>query len=273
MAGICNTYVRNNETEKYVKRVKNAGKILDSFSVVDIDNFIGGCKDLGVWNSMVCWPLRSSQNTGTNTAFSLGGLGTFDGTLVNGPTWGLNGVTCGQNWDNGNSIDILGLTKAWTPVTLGVVAYSGVGSFGSKNTNGAPASDIGSMCVLTNANNLGDNVVTLNFAKQMEHSYSPYTAPSFCALSAPLVGATLYRDSNISAINTVTETSSEETLNHYNNLRFMSIGGNSTLGSFGTAATGVIPFAFICKQSLSQNEWNTYRNLYKTTLGKGLGLP
>jgi hypothetical protein len=273
MGATFNIPTKNTETRRYVKRVKNAGKILEGSSVIDIDDFVTGCKDLGVWNSMVCWPLRSTQNTGTNTALSLGGLGTYDGTLVNGPTWGLNGVTCGQNWDNGNSIDILGLTKAWTPVTLGVVAYSGVGSFGSKNTNSSPASDIGTMCVLTNTNNLGDNTVTMNIAKQMEHSFSSYTSPSFCALSAPFIGATLYRDGNISQTHPSTETISEEPLNHYNQPRFMSIGGNSTLGSFGTAATGVIPFAFICKQSLSQNEWNTYRNLYKTTLGKGLGLP
>jgi hypothetical protein len=43
---------------------------------------------------MVCWPLRSSQNYGTSTtAYSLGGLGTFNGTLTNGPTWGADGVT------------------------------------------------------------------------------------------------------------------------------------------------------------------------------------
>ena len=259
------------KTQEYFNKISSVSSdVKDKRSVF---NFVEGIHDLGLWDSMVCWPLRSSQNAGVgNTAFSLGGLGTFDGTLVNGPTWGINGVACGQTWNNGNSIDILGLTKAWTPVTFGVVAYSGVGSFATKNTNGAPASDIGSMCVLTNANNLGDNVVTLNVAKQMEHSYSPYTAPSFCALSAPFVGATLYRDSNISAINTVTETSSEETLNFYNNLRFMSIGGNSA-SSYGVTATGVIPFAFICKQALSQNEWNAYRNLYKTTLGKELGLP
>ena len=41
----------------------------------------------------VCWPLRSSQNIGTGTtAYSLGGLGDFPGTLTNGPTWLTTGV-------------------------------------------------------------------------------------------------------------------------------------------------------------------------------------
>ena len=62
--------------------------------IVAINDFVLGVKTLGLWNSMVCWPLRSSQNAGAGTtAYSLGGLGTFNGTLANGPTWGANGVT------------------------------------------------------------------------------------------------------------------------------------------------------------------------------------
>jgi hypothetical protein len=58
-----------------------------------VSAFVRGVKDLGLWESMVCWPLRSEQNAGTGTtAYSLGGLGTFNGTLVDGPVWGVDGV-------------------------------------------------------------------------------------------------------------------------------------------------------------------------------------
>jgi hypothetical protein len=58
-----------------------------------LDQFVKGVKNLGLWDSMVAWPLRSTQNAGTGTtAYSLGGLGTYNGTLVNGPTWGSDGV-------------------------------------------------------------------------------------------------------------------------------------------------------------------------------------
>lgn len=58
-----------------------------------IYEFARGVNNLGLWNSMVCWPLRSSQNAGTGTtAYSLGGLGTYNGTLVGGPTWVADGV-------------------------------------------------------------------------------------------------------------------------------------------------------------------------------------
>jgi hypothetical protein len=59
-----------------------------------VSAFVRGVKDLGLWESMVCWPLRSTQNTGTGTtAYSLGGLGTFNGSLINGPTWGSSGIS------------------------------------------------------------------------------------------------------------------------------------------------------------------------------------
>ena len=49
-----------------------------------IDMFVLGCKSLGLWNNMVCWPLLSSQNSSTDTVYSLGGYGTFNGTLTSG---------------------------------------------------------------------------------------------------------------------------------------------------------------------------------------------
>jgi hypothetical protein len=62
--------------------------------VSNLSAFVKGVKELGLWSNMVCWPLRSSQNAGTGTtAYSLGGLGTYNGTLTNGPTWGTDGLT------------------------------------------------------------------------------------------------------------------------------------------------------------------------------------
>ncbi|OBQ41404.1 MAG: hypothetical protein AN484_20985 [Aphanizomenon flos-aquae WA102] len=61
-----------------------------------INNFVKGIKSLGLWNSMVCWPMRASQNAGAGTtAFSLGGLGQFNGTLSSSgalPTWTPDGL-------------------------------------------------------------------------------------------------------------------------------------------------------------------------------------
>ena len=83
-----------NKWELDVQGYLNVCNITDATPRKQIRDFSAGVNDLGLWNSMVCWPLRSSQNYGSGTtAYSLGGLGTFNGTLVNGPSWGVDGVT------------------------------------------------------------------------------------------------------------------------------------------------------------------------------------
>jgi len=101
------TYSFDIDTKKYLNRV-NTFRGLNGLSniavadAVDIDNFVVGLKDLGAWNNAVYWSLRSRHNAGSgNTVLSLGGQGTFNGTLVNSPSWGDNGIlfaTSGTNW-------------------------------------------------------------------------------------------------------------------------------------------------------------------------------
>lgn len=83
-----------NKWELDVQGYLNTCNITDSTARQQIRDFAKGVNDLSLWNSMVCWPLRSSQNAETgDTMFSLGGLGTFNGTMVNGPTRGSDGMT------------------------------------------------------------------------------------------------------------------------------------------------------------------------------------
>jgi hypothetical protein len=82
--------------------------------VAGLDAFVKGIKDLGLWDSMVAWPLRSSQNAGTGTtAYSLGGLGIYNGTLVNGPTWGADGILfdAASNTHITTTLDVQNLRK------------------------------------------------------------------------------------------------------------------------------------------------------------------
>lgn len=71
--------------------------VTDSTAKGQINAFVKGVKDLGLYNNMVSWLLRSAQNASSvaipDTAYSLGGLGTFNGTLTNGPTWGTDGIS------------------------------------------------------------------------------------------------------------------------------------------------------------------------------------
>ena len=83
------------DTIAFANRVKSgSGRAILPMNLKQINKFIIGIKKLGLWNSMVCWPMTSMHNAGTGTVvYSLGGLGTHNGTMVNSPTWGSKGVT------------------------------------------------------------------------------------------------------------------------------------------------------------------------------------
>lgn len=88
------TYGLDRDTISFAKRVSSG--ITKKFASIDlkrIDKFVRGVKKMGLWNNMVCWPMRSIHNAGTgSTVYSLGGLGTYDATLLNSPTWSRDGI-------------------------------------------------------------------------------------------------------------------------------------------------------------------------------------
>lgn len=88
------TYGLDNDTLAYAARVKaGSGKTILPENLKQINKFVVGIKKLGLWNSMVCWPMRSIHNAGTgSTVYSLGGLGVHNGTMINAPSWEQNGV-------------------------------------------------------------------------------------------------------------------------------------------------------------------------------------
>jgi hypothetical protein len=58
-----------------------------------LQSFVVGVKALGLWDNMVCWPMRLAQNKNAGeTVYSLGGLGTYNGTLVGGAARESNGI-------------------------------------------------------------------------------------------------------------------------------------------------------------------------------------
>lgn len=105
---------------------KRAG-MSDPLGMVEITLFTRGIKSLGLWDDMVCWPMRARQNAGTgSTVYSLGGLGIYNGTLQNGPEWdpfGVNyhsgSVRCRVNeWSNSFKSSIYFIVKR-NPELLG----------------------------------------------------------------------------------------------------------------------------------------------------------
>ena len=239
--------------------------VTDATAKGQINAFVKGVKDLGLWSSIVSWPLRSAQNAGTGTtAYSLGGAGTFNGTLTNGPTWSADGVV----FDGTNDC-----------VTTSLVVANGPASFG-----------FASKIAITPTDNYA--VLSLDdlTSRKMNLFYSS-GASGRVRFEANLNGVMGNRlDINsTNSLDFVFGQASHDGTNFYgqgNNGTIQSVAGSGTMQGTGAnfvfgrrsidAAPlnfpGTIAFGYVISSSVNANFTNLY-TLYKNTLGTGLGLP
>jgi hypothetical protein len=195
---------------------------------------------------MVCWPLRSSQNAGTGTtAYSLGGLGDFNGTLANSPAWGVDGVTFSPT----NSCLQFGYTLASGSHTILTVAL-----------NSAIVNNSQIFRVSNSVNNF--------HFWQRRNATSPTLFSPNTDLSGYINGA-ITNTAIASAYNTFGATTS----------RTFGTGTSSgTPAFFGDTLNNqqwgdIGSFASIFNLALTTPQILSLHNLLKTTLGQGLGLP
>lgn len=237
-----------------------------------IRDFAKGVNDLGLWDSMVCWPLRSTQNYGSGTtAFSLGGLGRFDGTLVGGPTWGTNALdftTDNSRMDTAVSLPI-------APVALMVVRQAQ-----QAQTNNSSVFFTAGINVSGRQFGFGNSGATTT---QNYTAYRDAWPPSAAAF--PTTGLNI--------------TGSTRTDREYNSWRILSsstarISRNSTQRATDIAVTGwdtsspvfvrfgyypvagaddTLSFMAFFTAAIDNTADAAFYTLYKQTLGQGLGLP
>jgi len=217
--------------------------------VWNIQKFVQGVKALSLWDDMVCWPLRSAQNAGAGTtAYSLGGLGTFNGTLVNGPTWGADGVNF-----NATTARIAVTAAFAQPLTIMAVANF------KTLTNGGSIID-GSADRITLFN--GGNSAKLSYtASNLRDSSNNYTA-----------GVNIFGAAHANGANTVVYL--DGTPNTAGDGGASNIGpevriGNNINNNFGDRNLDVAFVAIFINQTYN----DAVRALYKSTLGIGLSLP
>ena len=223
-----------------------------------INTFVKGIKRLGLWNSMVCWPLRSSQNaSSTQTAYSLGGLGSYNGSLVNNPTYASQGIYSGSNSGFLNTNYNLNFYNSAYSV-LGVCRFDSNYSivvpriFGQNNSApciyniSSPAtSSVGAMW--NGSNNY--NVIPS----------ADWTQRTFSGLSNNGSGTSL------GTINGNYQTSTTPTTPPFTyQLHFM----KGEIWNW----SGDASFAALVNTNLNQSTIELVRSLYKSTLGLGLSL-
>ena len=244
-----------NKWELDVQGYLNTCNISDSTPRQQIRDFAKGVNDLGLWNSMVCWPLRSSQNYGSGTtAFSLGGLGTFNGALTDGPTWAVD--DSGINRDSVNSVITLDAPPQTAGITFGSVYQSAETSTDTRVTicwnKLELAIGIGGADCITEAN------VALITTQAFSGSLNMFALTSNGNSGAVAVRA--FRNGALSATGSRTLTSAANTA------RLM----NRQQADLGITKAS---FCWMANAQYTDGQMADFYTVYKATLGTGLGLP
>jgi hypothetical protein len=95
------TYGMDSDTLAYNARIVAGGnQSLSMQSLRQLNQFVIEIKKIGIWDDMVCWPMRQSHNAGSGTTvYSLGGFAksAFNGSITNNGIWTPNGILLDPN--------------------------------------------------------------------------------------------------------------------------------------------------------------------------------
>lgn len=225
--------------------------------------FTRGMKALDLWNNMVCWPMRNYQNIGTSSIlYSLGGLGILNGTTVNSPTWGIDGINF-DGTDDRITLPNNSFGTGITPTTI--LSFFKNDTFASRQIVLSQGDN--------NSNTDAFSLESPNSSVISDTANMAFTGSIIAAKSLSwkslMIGNTNIGFKGMNG-GTVTSFSLTFTLNK--------TGGGCAIGAFGSPA-GVNPFDGLISAVIRINNTpttqlnsNVYR-LYKSTLGSNLGLP
>jgi hypothetical protein len=242
--------------------------VTNATAKTQINAFVKGTKELGLWPSMVSWLLRSTQNAGTGTTvYSLGGYGTYNGTMNGTLSWGTNGIIYPN--DSTYKFITTGFTMAFDVVNsnFAVGALTATSSSFRRyiGTSGAVASPLDAEVSANTTTLININSFSGSIFSGVVFSGSPNIS------TFNWLGASANYTSNIfnaqlnSAFGTASRTSSAT------GKTAMHIGGGETVSD---TFTGTMSFAsYFPTTDVSEANKLLLYNLYKNTLGTGLGLP
>jgi len=223
-----------------------------------IRDFSKRVNDLGLWNSMVCWPLRSSQNAATgDIMFSLGGLGTFNGTMVNTPVRGTDGM----EFTNSGSTHITITVPATLPTTWMTAVNFASQVFRSVFSHDGGSSYVPSVGIAPESSGNTWYFQTVNSAATVTSGTRSATLgamrwASFSVRQNPETSLLRVDDSTT----TMTASASMPSLSR------LYLGRRSD----GLYANMTMPFFAVVN---SYQDSAAIREIYRTTLGQGLSLP
>jgi hypothetical protein len=243
--------------------------VTDATAKAQINAFVKGVKDLGFYNNMVSWPLRSAQNAGTGTtAYSLGGAGIFNGTLTNGPAWGTDGISFTNTSHEITLPDNASLYNLRTGFTVynsnssssnqKLIEFqdnfSQQGGYCLFRFDGGTGGEKGAKLVVTR-----NSVFSGNAPNTETVSLNSFRSSAFTANET---SDNLFRDGSLVSGGARTGLSA-----------INATGVRAARQLFANSSSMVGSFGFVSTSTLTNADITSLNTLYKTTLGTGLGLP
>lgn len=264
------------DTKRYLNRVNtfrslNSIPNISNIDATDIDNFIIGLKDLGIWTNSIFFPMRSQHNIGAGSSIlTLGGQENVIGTLGNSPTWGPDGITF-----NGTNYITARLNKTIQTSEVSIASVCNSISPQPGFTNGYPHSVfIGGPSYLTHpyftivSNSTSGNTW---FAGS-----SLASSPNINSQTIRINGGTLHGGGVQNYLNGTIATTNATVRNNLSFDRILICGrwGYNVIQCFtGSYGVGWVGTQSLVMVSLDYINFANLQNLVKATIGKGLGLP
>jgi hypothetical protein len=240
--------------------------------VAALSAFVKGVKELGLWSNMVCWPLRSTQNAGTGTtAYSLGGLGTFNGTLTNGPSWGADGVSF-----TNASAQYINTSLSYDPSTLVTGLFTIVKPVGTYPTG------VRAICG-NRAGSAATMLIKVEGGQQQIYLFDTAgghnAAVAASAISSTFANTFHFAGGLLNSTSRLIFNQANSTTNSSTSVGGTVGSGDNTfqIGAQGSNIDpweGLIAFCGVIRaSSFTSSNLEALRSLVNSTLGTGLGLP
>jgi hypothetical protein len=279
---ITRKYTFDIDTKRYLNRVNtyrqlNGLNVISNSDAVDIDNFIIGLKDLGIFNECLFYLFGSKFNVGAgNIAIGIGGYAK-DINLVASPTWTTDYIFCNTS-SQYMITPIINIESYNIPnFSCSVFRYD-LQEVGGKQIV-ALTDNTGR--VLNNISQLGPPAVGNLFRFSGDLStglanrgslLSPYfyslSATAFTSIGTSYIPNLAFRLDN-STLTSLTFTSPYDFTQRNIRLSF-----NATyLGAQGSNKGYYYVGGSVLSQKVTSSVLQSVYTLIKTTIGKGLGLP
>jgi hypothetical protein len=236
--------------------------------------FAKGVKSLGLWNSMVSWPMRNYQNVGTSsTIYSLGGLGIFNGTSVNSPTWGSDGV----NFSSTNQlVSFAANIPASIYTLLTIISPSNTITSASPAMSPIGVKLFGGILLGSSTGGLTNELIT-RYVGEGDTSPTMVKAGGYTGAGSILANTFNYISTSIANSGILSINWNGNSLAVTNSTGWIpNTSAAYTLGDrpFNDASfLGNMAFSALLNVEGDSNQQVLFYNLYKNTIGNNLGLP